>query len=236
MSLGTFNQYASIDMHSQWGEDGIISQIIKILDFKDKTCCEFGAADGLFCSNTANLWINHNWNAFLYEQDKDLFNKLRENVKDFNVEAENIKITDIDSIIDFPVNIMSIDVDGLDLEIFERMQVKHDVVIVEHNPTFPTEIYFRGGEGEGSSIASICKVAEEKGYFFLTSTTSNVILVNKRYQKNFSGYNLSLRDNFDCSGLNYVVTDYKGNYDIVGILPFGMLNKVDLSLDEGKIK
>lgn len=47
---------------SQWGEDGIINEIINRIGYRSKTCIEFGAADGFMASNTANLWIRYEFN------------------------------------------------------------------------------------------------------------------------------------------------------------------------------
>ncbi len=59
------------NIFSQYGEDGIIEQIFKRLEsVSDKQCCEFGAWDGKFLSNTCNLITNHNYEAILIEADK----------------------------------------------------------------------------------------------------------------------------------------------------------------------
>ena len=49
------------NIYSQFGEDGIIEEILKRLKNKiNKTCVEFGAWDGIHLSNTYNLIKNHN--------------------------------------------------------------------------------------------------------------------------------------------------------------------------------
>ena len=59
------------NIFSQFGEDGIIEEIFKRLsDVSDKRCCEFGAWNGKFLSNTCNLITNHNYEAILIEADK----------------------------------------------------------------------------------------------------------------------------------------------------------------------
>jgi len=65
------------NIFSQYGEDGIIEEIFKRLEsVSDKQCCEFGAWDGKFLSNTCNLITNHNYEAILIESDKKKFNEL----------------------------------------------------------------------------------------------------------------------------------------------------------------
>ena len=226
-----FSSFANVgsQVYSQWGEEGIILEIIAHLEL-EPTCCEFGAADGLFCSNTALLWRKYGYRAHLFEMDAGLFEKLLINTSGFDVSVKNLMVEDIDSLVPNPVSIMSKDVDGEELNLLSKMEVVHDVLIVEHNPTFPPHALFSGGNGVGSSILSIIKEAEKKGYFFLTATKSNTFLIHNRHFSKFEKYDRDLFRNFDASCLNYVVTDYHGNYDILGQLPYGMLAKVDFDV------
>ena len=65
------------NISSQNGEDGIIEEIFKrIKNISDYHCCEFGAWDGKYLSNTYNLIKNHNYNALLIEGDKKRFIEL----------------------------------------------------------------------------------------------------------------------------------------------------------------
>ena len=69
------------NIFSQYGEDGIIEEIFKRLEgVSDKQCCEFGAWDGKFLSNTCNLITNHNYEAVLIEADEKKFNELNINI------------------------------------------------------------------------------------------------------------------------------------------------------------
>ena len=232
MPLNCFNKHNNKlnQEYSQWGEEGIIREIFNIIHPKKYRCCEFGAADGEFCSNTAALW-KAGWKATLIEANPNLFELLKFHTQKYdNVNILNKKVINIDDYVTEPIELMSIDVDGLDLDIFKRMEIEHSVVIVEHNPTIPPRVHFNGGEGAGAGIASIVEEAEAKDYFFLTATLSNTFLVHNKYKVLFNSYNKSVVDNFDDSCLNYVITDYHGNYDILGELPYGMVRKVDYEL------
>jgi len=55
------------NIYSQDGEDGILEEIFNRFKSEDldKTCVEFGAADGLYISNTYNLIKNKKYKALL---------------------------------------------------------------------------------------------------------------------------------------------------------------------------
>ena len=67
-------------IYSQNGEDGIIEEILnRLVDNLDKTCCEFGAWDGMYLSNVYNLIKNKDYKALFIEADKNKFKKLNNN-------------------------------------------------------------------------------------------------------------------------------------------------------------
>ena len=63
-------------IYSQFGEDGIINEILNRIGENniDKWCVEFGARDGISDSNTYNLIKNNNYKAVLIEGDKKQIN------------------------------------------------------------------------------------------------------------------------------------------------------------------
>ena len=69
--------------YSQWGEDGILEEILtrlEIKNYEDIWVVEFGAWDGKHLSNTFNL-IEKGANSVLIEGDKNRFNDLLETKK-----------------------------------------------------------------------------------------------------------------------------------------------------------
>jgi hypothetical protein len=66
------------NVYSQNGEDFILEEVINRLGLEGP-CVEFGAHQGTYCSNTANLIINHLWDGKLIEGDEMLFNQLINN-------------------------------------------------------------------------------------------------------------------------------------------------------------
>lgn len=130
------------NVHSQVGQDGILSEIFKRLKIKNSTFVEFGGWDGIFLSNCRFLF-EKGWGGSFIEGDSNKFKILKKNYsdnKEINCINEmvgfeknnnlsvilNNKNIDLDKI-DF----VSIDVDGIDLDIFENMNFKPKVVLIE---------------------------------------------------------------------------------------------------------
>jgi len=61
---------------SQDGEDGILARLFELLGTTNKTCIEFGAADGKWLSNTWSLIRNGDWDGILIEGQESSFREL----------------------------------------------------------------------------------------------------------------------------------------------------------------
>lgn len=229
-----FSEHKQVLFQSQWGEDGIIEAIFDHIGSGGKTCVEFGAADGIFCSNTAHLWGNKGWMAYLFESDPDLFGrleeKLSEKIEAGVVFAQQVLVERLDDLVPEPVDLVSMDIDGLEYSVLYDMQVRHRVLVIEHNPTVPPHMLMRGGQGVGSSARSLIELAERKGYKFLTATLTNLFFVVKEEFDVFEqeGYNFSIENNFDRSSLNYIITGYKGQYTLKGLFPYGLSEQQEM--------
>lgn len=229
-----FSEHAKVLFQSQWGEDGIIQAIFDRIGTTNMHCVEFGAADGLFCSNTAHLWGNCEWQGYLYESDTKLYAKMVDElalkIETGSVICGNLTIHHLDPVIEYPVDLVSMDIDGHEYGVLQDMKVRHRVLVIEHNPTVPPHMEMVGGEGVGSSALSLVKLAESKGYRFLTATLTNLFFVVEEEFDVFEreGYSFSLKDNFDYSSVNYIVTDYTGGYALKGLFPYGLSNPVHI--------
>jgi hypothetical protein len=170
------------NIYSQNGEDGIINALFKIIGFKSHVCCEFGAWDGIHFSNTKAL-IDEGFSAFMIEADKVKFNKLLktyENNKQVVCLNAFVNTTDQTlskllrnkGIEDWKIDTMdllSIDIDGLDYEIFETLDIRPRVIVIEvnagHDPSnkslIPREI---AKNIVGQPLSFFSSVAESKGY------------------------------------------------------------------------
>ena len=212
------------NIFSQYGEDGIIEEIFKRLgNVSDKRCCEFGAWDGKFLSNTCNLITNHNYEAILIEADKKRFDELNINFPDkkiikinkfVNFSGEN----SLDNILennnfnkDF--DFLSIDIDGCDYWIFESLsRFSPKVICIEFNPLIPNKVHFIQEKNmkinQGSSAKSIIDLGLKKNYFPIASTDCNLFFVHNKFKQKITNL-----DNFD---INQLLPNSNDNYIYCG--------------------
>jgi hypothetical protein len=182
------------NIYSQNGEDGVIEEIFKQLNITNGSCCEFGAWDGIHFSNTRNLILN-GWTSIQIEYDPkkfELLKKTYENNK--KVYRINTYIDDGDNSIEktflknglenyIALDFLSIDVDGLDYWIMEKMGIKPNVICIEvnaaHNPLeekmIPREI---SKNNIGQSLKVFTNLAEKMGYA-LVCYTGNAFFIKK---------------------------------------------------------
>lgn len=219
------------DYTSQFGEDGIIRRIFEIIGDRSKVCVEFGAADGLSCSNTARLWKELGWRALLIEKDPDQFEQLLCNTRGYeNVQslycavgiAGDRSLDHIFSKFNMPndIDLLSIDIDGDDYHVFASLKHYHPrVIICEFNPTLPpeVEIYAQYGARGGCSQKALVNLAQSKGYELVAITIPNCIFVTREEFHKFSDYETALEKIASRTRLKYLVQDYDGNYQIVGL-------------------
>ena len=127
------------DKYTSTGNDGIIEHIFKKNDIKNGTFVEFGAWDGVKNSNCRKIY-EEGWNGIFIEPDKDKYKSLKKNYKnDKQIICINEKIEDkgkyiFDNIVgsyigNRNIDFCSIDVDGIDLEIFETFEKYLPIVI-----------------------------------------------------------------------------------------------------------
>jgi hypothetical protein len=133
----------------------IIKECLKRIGLKKGTCCEFGSADGYFCSNT-RLLIDNGWKGVMLEAANGQF-----------VTPDNVNQL-VPS-----VDVLSIDIDGMDYEVWKAYDKKPAIVIIEVNSSFPPDVYHFSPE-QGCSYALMNKLGEDKGYFLLCHTGNMV--------------------------------------------------------------
>ena len=200
MRNSDFDKY-KYNVYSQNGEDGIIQELLIRLQkkiSKDPWCVEFGAWDGIHMSNTFNL-VKNGWNAFYIEGNSERYKELKKTCNNFSklysacryVEKDNQSPNSLDNILkskDIPndFDILSIDIDSFDLEIWESLKnYSPKIVIIEINSGFLPGIlkWHKGKPGEksgGNSFSATLIVAKNKGYQLICHT-GNMIFIKKEY-------------------------------------------------------
>lgn len=175
-------------IYSQNDEDGILEEIFRRLGISKGVFCEIGVENGLEC-NTLYL-LHQGWRGAWLDADESRklqieakFQSLLdrnllslatgyvtpENINDVLVETAHrheIGVGDVD--------FLSIDIDGMDIYLFEALQHFPKVICIEYNgkfppplmkkPVFNPENVWRGTDYMGSSLTALCDTANSKGY------------------------------------------------------------------------
>jgi hypothetical protein len=223
----------SNNVHSQTGEDGILSTILETIGVRDKWCVEFGAWDGQHLSNTCNLVDNFGYSAVLIEASKNRFEDLLEQYgKNSSVVALNQFVgfsssDGLDSILETtPIpkdfDLLSIDIDGNDYHVWNAVsEYTPKVVCIEYNPTIPTEVDFVQPAdpkvAQGASLLAITRLGAQKGYDLVAVTRLNAIFVPSKYFYLFEIANNEprvLRD--DVSLVSHIFCGYDGTIFLTG--------------------
>lgn len=227
------DQFAA-NVHSQFGEDGIIEHLLDTIGVKHHVAVEFGAGDGLSCSNTARLWRDDKWSGFLVEPDAERFELLEGNAGIYNTICRRAFITphgpySIGALLSehdiVDVDYMSIDVDGDDAAIFRELTVRPRIVSVEFNPTVPPHIDLRQeglGGAFGASLRALVRIGTSIGYRFVGATYCNAFFVIAADASPFSNYETDLAVLCDSTAYTFAVTDFAGRVVLCGApLPWG---------------
>lgn len=168
-----------IDRFSQNGEDGLLSEIFRRLNIESGTFCEFGAADGLFCSNTRAL-LEIGWTGKLIEADPKHAKALIDNTMGLPVELYfgPVTVQNVNELIPERLNLLSIDVDNDDFHLWNAYKGEADVVVIEVNSSIaPPEIIIPGNRG--SSYQAMVMLGIAKGYFLVAHHGNCIFVLNK---------------------------------------------------------
>lgn len=178
-----YSRYGA-DIHSQNGEDGVLDEVFKRLKISKGSCCEFGAADGKYCSNTMNL-IAQGWKGKMIEADPAWAKALIDNTIKYGVELYfgNITVQNVNELVPQTLNLLSIDVDNDDYHLWHTYKGIAAVVIIEINSSVAPGVEMFPGT-KGSSYTSMVKLGIDKGYFLLAHKGNCIFILNK-YRKLF---------------------------------------------------
>ena len=239
-------------IYSQFGEDGILLEILNRLKNKnlDKWCVEFGAKDGISYSNTYNLIKHYNYNAVLIEGDKKYFKKLSKNLPQKNIVKINKFVNfsgpnNLDKILGSTVipknfDILSIDIDGCDFYIFESLiNYRPKIVCIEFNHLIPNSVEFVQKKDfkikQGSSAKSLIKLAGKKDYKLVGSSFSNLFFIDKEYFNLVTEKEVLLEDLIDDHEIkNFIFSSYDGTLHTTKPVKLGW-HKIELKNEKIQI-
>lgn len=217
---------------SQWGEDGIIQYLINRVAIESERFVEFGVENYLE-SNTRFLLTNNNWKGLVLDGSQSHIASIRRDTiywkhdltaRQKFVTRENINDTLASCGFEGDIGLLSIDIDGNDYWIWDRLDViEPQIVVCEYNSVFgaeaaitvPYDAEFVRTEAHfsnlyfGASLAALCQLAERKGYSFVGSNSvgTNAFFVRKDLANNLRAYSAAegyveskLRESRDPSG------------------------------------
>lgn len=181
-------------IYSQHEEDGILLFIFSIVGTTNKQCVEICSGDGIEC-NTANLILNHRWIGILFDGNQDNTRKAQQFYSSQpdsrywppTIVQHWITRHNINSLIDThgfqgEIDLLSLDVDGVDYWIWKDLTVVSPRVVVlefnhlwgpEKSVTVPYSDEFVGGftsygsDYAGASLNAFIKLGRAKGYRFV---------------------------------------------------------------------
>lgn len=136
--------YKSWAIYSQWGEEGILDEILMRLNIKNGFFVEFGGWDACHLSNTRFL-ADRGWAGMFIEADEKLHHEAVKNCAhlskvqclcEFVTDKPTSKGKTLDQIAAeyFPqqeIDVLSIDIDGADYLILEKLKCRPKVILIE---------------------------------------------------------------------------------------------------------
>lgn len=171
----------SNNIHSQNGEDGILAECVKRLGIEKGHCVEIGANDGLWMSNTRALIEDRDWSGLFVEADYSLYERCRDNWKhNLNVRVQCCKVDEqsVNIFVDDRCDVLSIDTDGADFEVFGSLRVRPKIAVVEVDSSFSPDVTEFNSDG-GASYRAMARLGLRMGYFVFCHTGNLIFLRNE---------------------------------------------------------
>jgi hypothetical protein len=197
---------AEFKVFSQFGEDGILQYLIRETGITrtEQVFVEFGVQDYLE-SNTRYLLQSDNWRGLILDgsekymasvRARDLYWRHDLTARSAWIDRDNINQLIIQAGIRGTIGLLSVDIDGNDYWVWERIEAVDPVIVVlewnsvfgpEHAVTVPYDPSFVRQEAHasrlywGASIRALASLGARKGYALVGSNTAgnNVFFVRR---------------------------------------------------------
>lgn len=184
-------KYRKDYMFSQNGEEGIIEECWRRLSGADHLmlwlmpkghAVEIGAHNGRYCSNTARL-LTSGWAGLFVESDWNLYQECAANWESNDpkprCQCSRVDGNNINAFVKEDCDLLSLDTDGGDYEIFQGLKARPKIVIMEIDSSIPPTQQGFNSDG-GCSYWTGVELGIQKGYFLLCHT-GNLVFVRDEY-------------------------------------------------------
>lgn len=197
------------------GEDGLLQYILSCLPEQDHWCVEFGAWDGVHLSNTYHLISKACYNGVLIEGDENKYDVLKQNMSRWPETICIKKFVGLDETnrLDYilaetplkkDLDLLSIDIDGDDYHVWNSLNnYRPKVVIIELGVYYKPGVLQVNEVGSdfvfgvsGTSISSMTKLAERKGYRLICCIGCNAVYVRSEFYDIFHSNDVTQEELF----------------------------------------
>lgn len=186
------------DDSSQYGEDGMVEEILRRLKINKGVAVDIGAGDGIWYSNTYNL-VKKGWEVFEIEGNE------KKGLKEFSDKYENVTAVNafiieenVNKILEEmgcpkEIDLMSFDIDSIEYWVWEKLEFNPKIMIVEIEPrNYPLDMIFHCRDNTKSKeelrekinppqnltgFGPMFEMAKKKGYHLIGHTISNLIFL-----------------------------------------------------------
>ncbi len=185
---------------SQFGEDGIIQHLTRVVEIRNHTFIEFGV-ENFFESNCRFLMMKDDWSGFVIDGSAEKLNRLQKShffwkheltARTAFITRENINALLAESGFDEDLGILSVDIDGNDYHVLEAITgFRPRILICEFNTVFGpsrkisvpyaadfqrtaqhySNLYF------GASLGAMTHLAARRGYSLVGINLANAFYV-----------------------------------------------------------
>jgi hypothetical protein len=176
--------------YSQNGEQKKLIDLFNVIGRHNKFCVEFGAADGVRCSNTKYFVDEEKWD-YVYWDIEPASNIVSKEI----VTSENVNRLFAKYNIPYIADLVSIDVNGIDYWIWKSLYYKPRVVIIEFNPSiakdrswtieYDSKFVFDNTSYFGASFLALKTLGVNKGYTLVDATSLNMIFTQNEIATKF---------------------------------------------------
>jgi len=199
---GTALIASGFQVYSQCDEDGILEEIFRRIGVSNRVCCEIGCGNGLV--NNTHYLVVQGWKGVWIDGDDRNIRNILEHVPvgpndGLSVQKAFITRDNVNEVVrkgladilgtmprePYPIDLLSLDIDGNDLHVLERLDaVEARVICVEYNAKFPpparltiqydAEHIWDLDDYQGASLQAFVDLLRPKGYRLVSCNSSGV--------------------------------------------------------------